>query len=98
LATVQLGAGDLAEVIYIDHCGNALTSLRSGIRAGIQQGVCVSFLDLEPIAVGRATTGAYNRLEEITPDDRNGQSGAVTRYELQLLGTLEQWSIWAGRA
>jgi len=27
---IQLGAGDLAEVIYIDHYGNALTGLRAG--------------------------------------------------------------------
>jgi S-adenosylmethionine hydrolase len=27
---VQLGAGDLAEVIYVDHYGNALTGLRAG--------------------------------------------------------------------
>jgi S-adenosylmethionine hydrolase len=37
---VQLGSGDLAEVIYIDHYGNALTGLRaSGVAPGATIGI-----------------------------------------------------------
>jgi hypothetical protein len=36
--TVQLGAGDLAEVVYVDHYGNALTGLRA---TGVPRGAAI---------------------------------------------------------
>ena len=35
---VDLGAGDLAEIIYVDHYGNAMTGLRA---AGLPHGACL---------------------------------------------------------
>lgn len=47
---VDLGAGDLAEVVYVDHYGNAMTGLRAG---GVPREACltVNGFEVRPAAV-----------------------------------------------